>query len=568
MLGSTPRQFRLGLPRGSPPDEKSASGAVALTFAPCRQRRHSPWLRTLERRLGWIGRRRWLAIALAGMLALVGSAALSLLGRIPEPQVNDEFSYLLAADTFAHGRLTNPTHPLWVHFESFHIIHQPTYASKYPPAQGIMLAVGQVLGGHPIVGVWISTGLACAAICWMLLAWLPPWWAVLGGLLAALHPLLLLHWSQNYWGGAVAVSGGALVFGALRRIIRRPRGRDALLMGLGLAVLANSRPYEGLLVSLPAAVLLLTWMMAKNGPAIRISIRRIVLPTLSVLTLTGAAMAFYNWRVTGDPLRMPYQVHEATYAVAPSFLWQQPRPEPVYRHKVMRDLWMDVNFKDYMKRRSTPHLWLLSPWSHSRFRALPYPLMLTVPLVGLACVLKDRWSRFALATCGVLAAGLILETFFFTHYAAPMTALIFALTLQALRQLRLWRWRDRQTGRRMVWTILMICAAAFLATCIQRTWVHRSAPMSPRARILAQLKEAEGHHLVIVRYGAQHKLNEEWVNNEADIDGAKVVWAREMDGSQNRKLLEYFKDRHIWLVEVGQGHSPPELKPYPGGPER
>ena len=74
-----------------------------------------------------------------------------------------------------------------------------------------MLAAGQVLGGHPIVGVWISTGLACAAICWMLLTWLPAWWAVIGGLLAALHPLILLYWSQSYWGGAMAVIGGALV---------------------------------------------------------------------------------------------------------------------------------------------------------------------------------------------------------------------------------------------------------------------------------------------------------------------------------------------------------------------
>jgi hypothetical protein len=520
--------------------------------------------RIAERGLGRLAQRRWLAITLVGMLALVASASLSLLGRIPEPQVRDEFSYLLAADTFAHGRLTNPTHPLWVHFESFHIIHQPTYASKYPPGQGLMLAAGQVLGGHPIVGVWISTALACAAICWMLLAWLPPWWAVLGGLFSALNPIILLHWGQNYWGGAVAVSGGALVFGALRRIMRRPCVRDALLMGLGLAVLANSRPYEGLLVSLPVALLLLISMAGKNGPTIQISIRRIVLPIIGVLTLTGALMAYYNWRVTGEPLRMPYQVHEATYSVAPVFLWQDKWPEPLYRHKFMRDGAINDLLR-YTERRAAASRWILYPWSHGRLRHHPYPLLLTVPLVLLAWILKDPWSRFALLTCAVLAAGLIVETFFFTHYAAPMIALIFALMLQAMRQLRVWRWRIRQTGRLMVWTILLICVVSFAAAFVQQIWVRRSAQISPRARILAQLNEAGGGHLVLVRYGPQALLNEDWVHNDADIDGAKVVWAKEMDSEQNRKLLGYFKDRRVWLVEVDQNQSPPKLTPYPVG---
>jgi hypothetical protein len=517
-----------------------------------------------------IGRRKTLAVTLAGLTAFIASVILSTLGHISAPRVHDEFSYLLAADTFANGRLSNPTHPLWVHFESFHIIQQPTYASKYPPAQGLILAAGQVIGGYPIVGVWMGTALASAALCWMLLAWLPPWWAVLGSLLAALHPGFLINWGQHYWGGSVAMMGGALAFGALRRIMRRPQVHNALLLGLAVALLANSRPYEGLLASLPVAALLVAWMLRKDGPPFQIALKRIVLPIASVLILTAAAMGFYNLRVTGNPLRLPYQVHESAYGMAPVFLWQSLRPEPTYRHEIIRN--HHVRALSYYEKQQTlrgmtntsiqkvRELW--SFYSGSRF----FQLVLVLALLMAPWLLRDRWTRFALLALAVVTVGVAMETWLMPHYTAPVAGLLFLLLLQALRHLRVWLWRGITLGRFLVWALCLLSVASFAAASAQHMQRKSSGWGSGRARILAQLEQDGNRHLVMVRYGTldipYDRGYREWVYNKADIDNAKVVWAREMDAAQNRKLLDYFSDRSVWLVEIDQFDSPPKLRPY------
>jgi len=507
----------------------------------------------------WLARKQLIAVITVAFVVVALRLSVSPLIPVPFPQVHDEFSYLLAGDTFAHGRLTNPPHPMWLFFDTFHVIQHPTYMSKYPPAQGAVLAFGEIFG-HPWIGVLLSSALMCTAMVWALQGWLAPPWAFLGGLIFMFHVGLFSYWMNSYWGGAVAATGGALVIGAFPRIIRSWRTREIALLGSGAAILANSRPFEGLIFCIPVVLGVFIVLWRKREQVWRTVLPRVIMPLCLVAALCGGFMAYYNWRGTGDPLLFPYTLYDRNYLSTPTFLWQTPRAPQHYTN---------LQFDNFYNG------WVRDSWFQGRidsFRALSRAAVHDVARVtyfffwpelcfvapALLFVLHDKKFRVLFLQTIICLVGFLTVPWFHPHYAAPLTCVLYVLLTRALQHVRHLEYRGRSVG--VGFSRIIVAFVLMLAPFHDHHYPIVPSGMGERARLSAQLDALPGQQLVIVRYSKTHDIAAEWVYNDADIDRAKIVWAREIPGVDLHPLLNYFDSRRVWLIEPDM--SPPRLTPY------
>ena len=163
--------------------------------------------------------------------------------------------------------------------------------------------------------------------------------------------------------------------------------------------------------------------------------------------------------------------------------------------------------------------------------------------------------RLPLLICAAMLVGFAVQTWTLPHYFSPATGALYILLVQGMRQL--WHWSCRappdRTGpgsRDSGAGLRYDSAARHSGGCSYPDRTRVASRQFGKGEILHQLEHCPGLNLVIVRYGPHPDPTLDWVYNEANIDAAKVVWARDMGKNGNQELLQLFlADRRVWQSE-------------------
>ena len=520
---------------------------VLATMIPKRLR---GYLRRLEQMLSRLARHRTLCWIGAGLLVLIVRAALLPVWPIPKPVIYDEFSYILQADTFAHGRLTNPPHPFWQFFESLYILQQPTYASRFPPAQALVMALGQLVFGHPWFGVWLSAGVLASVLCWALQGWLPPGWALFGSIIS-MSLCLFSYWMNSYWGGAMAAIGGALVIGAWVRITRAKRLGYAWPLGIGAIIIILARPFEGLVFLVPTLIAL----------ALANQSLRVWLPILLAGAFGASWLAYDNYRVTGKPLRLPYQEYFEQYEKVPPFsvipLATTPR-RPFDLEARERNTYHRV--RSWRLLIDRPLDWLILLRAYYGNLIWLFPVIAALPLLW-----RSKRTRLPTILAVCIGAASIIEVWWYPHYAAAFAAVFLILAVQAMRYLCQCDYHGREIGQVLVRAmpiafLVLLITTQSKAILTNQTADQIAAANSTKDRIEQTLLERDpSSHVIFVRYEGLPSPHAELIYNPADIDSARVIWALDRGEVENEQLLRYYKGRTFWLFHPAAGS---QIIPY------
>jgi len=485
--------------------------------------------------------------AIWGLAASMSAVLAAWVTNFPAPAQHDEFAYLFLAECLNEGRFAFPSPPLAEYFQTFHILVEPVFASKFLPGQALMLLTG-LWFGHPAFGVWIVLGGFVAGVFHLVhlisSRAFARWSAGYG--LAAFG--LFSYHSQSFWGGLLSACCATWALWAVLRAQRtdRPPTRvETSVLTLACLLLAMTRPLEGFFACLVPGFL---WIRSLRG----ISLPHLVPHVLIVLIGTGLLVLIVgkqNIEVTGDPLKFPYAEYmKKRHPGTPHFIWQKEGPVRDYDSDTFRRF--EIHQHRNLDALDRPVFNALMDWAN--FFSLAFPLLLIYPLLAL-WKRDHEWPVIALSGAGLVLFVNALTVFNYPHYFMVAAPFFFMLQVDALR-----RW-PAGCLRRVILTLLPLLLA--ITPLIQRfgnpevRW--ELAFKSQRSAVTVTLEDFPGPDLILVQQGPGYSPYFDWIYNHPDPANAEIIWMRDLENQAQDNIQKAFPNRTYWTLHL---HGPGSFK--------
>jgi Dolichyl-phosphate-mannose-protein mannosyltransferase len=270
---------------------------LLLAFIVARRARDASRLETVERTLRRLGPPAAAALTVITVWYVWGALR-------PVPTVQDEASYLLQADIFAHGRWTAHSPPIPEFFEQPHVLVVPTVASKYPPGHALLLSLGALLHFPPLVPLMLAG--ATAALLFALAARVfNVWVASLASAIWIPAPMVL-RFESSYLSEVSTTTIVLLCWWLLLAWRADHRTRWLVLLGLAVGWGAITRPLTMLAFAMPLAFVVLR-------DAHRLKTWRPVVASAVVTVAVLSLLPLWSVRTTGDWQLTPLELYRRDY---------------------------------------------------------------------------------------------------------------------------------------------------------------------------------------------------------------------------------------------------------------
>jgi hypothetical protein len=504
------------------------------------------------------------AYLLLGFVMPLLNVFLALVLGMPRPFIHDEFSYLFMADTFAHGRVVNPEHPLPEFFQTFHIIqHNGIYVSKYFPGIGLQLLAGKLLG-HPIIGVWLTVGLFGVSLLFFLRQFFSPSVALIVSVICSMQFMVLSYFGHSYWGGSLMALAGIWALGGAVLAVKSGQSRYSWVSAAGMVICLLTRPFEGFFYLLPLAGWQLFSLLRRSDICGGRWNWRLIAPMAIGVCFGILALGIYNQRITGNWTKLPYNIYAKYYAPY-GVLFVGEHAKSQSDNSFFESL--PQPFQQMAEHYATAHQKHSEHFFNTKLDAAIAVISSLFPFVlawmfvaAFACQRHWKNGLWQLCTLTILMrSGPLLLSWSSTqaHYSAFWIFPVAVLCAFGLH----WLLSGRFT--RYFGLIASVASLAWLTGIyllsfdrwIDLSWKYPTSyhrqQLDPRYAVEIYLESHfPGRQLIFVQYGPDHSPDSEWVYNSPEIDAQKIVWAHDLGKNEDQRLINYYSNRSVWRVIV------------------